>query len=397
MSAHAALSEIPADCAVCKSNIAAFVAEYAAAVSGVPPIVADVINPVTHAVVHIIVQRQVPLPAFPEVAINHIVYIETKRVNIPRRIFRCAAHAPVASIVGVTFEGSYFAGLVAALAAVAALGVIVNDLAVYKCRTAVGAAVYCAAPCPAGPSASTSVLSFSSVLTGSAIVANHQIVSYYTVLDNGAAAGINQNCGTFATYAIVAVRMAGVPVAVQSSTIDSTAVLNREAVENGIGVGMRPKYDAGVIPTFTELILVVSINNCCYDTAGVVRMLGPDSNRFIYINHPTKTTVINAGINHNRIAVSGVRNCILDGGVIAPSATNGNYKSLRLFELDGNSSVGIHNNATGFGGGRIVIGSAPGLNPPAGVRSRGKCYCRTGVIRAGFRFNGALAANDTCG
>ena len=82
LSTYAAGGIISADCAVCKSNSAAGVAEYAASVSAVPSIVANV------------------APDFPEAAINHWGNIETKRVNIEHRIFRGAVYTPVASIVG---------------------------------------------------------------------------------------------------------------------------------------------------------------------------------------------------------------------------------------------------------------------------------------------------------
>jgi len=193
---------------VCKSNSAADAAEYAAAVTTVPPIIAAV------------------TPDFPEVGINHIGYIKTIGVNIPYRIFGGAAHAPVASVV--LFAA--WVGIIAAVAAVAALGVIINDLAVYKCRSALGGTVYCATICPSSPSTSAGVMSIISTDAIAAIAAEYYIISYYTVFDNGAGTKSNPNCGTRAHSTFVAVRMVFFPVSRVTGPKVSTAVLNREAV-----------------------------------------------------------------------------------------------------------------------------------------------------------------------
>ncbi|MBA7656324.1 hypothetical protein ES703_64248 [subsurface metagenome] len=125
------------------------------------------------------------------------------------------------------------------------------------------------------------------------------------------------------------------PCAIKTGPPVPTAVLDSEAVQNGI----RHKCEAKVIITFIELGLVVSINNCCCDKGRVVRIQRPDSNNFVYYNCLTQiSTVISAGMNHNCIAIFGVVKGVLDIAIKTFfAAANSNYKSLRLFEHHRNS------------------------------------------------------------
>ena len=137
--------------------------------------------------------------------------------------------------------------------------------------------------------------------------------------------------------------------------------------------------------------MACGINNCLCYPVWVVWILRSDFNILIYLD---LWAIINPGVNHNCIAISGVVKYVRDIAIKTSAAANGNYKSSRLFELNGNGSGGIHNNAICCGGGRIVIGSAPGLNPPAGIRLGGKCYYRTGVINPTRRRNRPVSVNN---